>query len=111
MRDTLMLDKTTSTEKAQEEIYRRLRPSSPPTPEIAASYFDNLFRNGDYYDLSAVGRYKLNLRLGLTTDKDLLTLTDEDIITAIKVLVTMKDSNGAPDDIDHLGNRRVRLVG
>ena len=111
IRDTLMLDKTTSTEKAQEEIYRRLRPSSPPTPEIAASYFDNLFRNPDYYDLSAVGRYKLNLRLGLTTDKDVLTLTDEDIITAIKVLVTMKDSNGAPDDIDHLGNRRVRLVG
>ena len=109
--DTLALDKTTTTEKAQEEIYRRLRPSSPPTPEIAASYFDNLFRNADYYDLSAVGRYKLNLRLGLTTDKDLLTLTDEDIITAIKVLVTMKDSNGAPDDIDHLGNRRVRLVG
>ena len=111
IRDTLMLDKTTSTEKAQEEIYRRLRPSSPPTPEIAASYFDNLFRNPDYYDLSAVGRYKLNLRLGLTTDKDVLTLTDEDIITAIRVLVTMKDSNGAPDDIDHLGNRRVRLVG
>ncbi len=111
MRDTLMLDKTTSTEKAQEEIYRRLRPSSPPTPEIAASYFDNLFRNADYYDLSSVGRYKLNLRLGLSTDKDLLTLTDEDIITAIKVLVAMKDSNGAPDDIDHLGNRRVRLVG
>ena len=111
IRDTLMLDKTTSTEKAQEEIYRRLRPSSPPTPEIAASYFDNLFRNPDYYDLSAVGRYKLNLRLGLNTDKDVLTLTDEDIITAIKVLVTMKDSNGAPDDIDHLGNRRVRLVG
>ena len=111
IRDTLMLDKTTSTEKAQEEIYRRLRPSSPPTPEIAASYFDNLFRNADYYDLSAVGRYKLNLRLGLNTDKDVLTLTDEDIITAIKVLVTMKDSNGAPDDIDHLGNRRVRLVG
>ena len=111
IRDTLMLDKTTSTEKAQEEIYRRLRPSSPPTPEIAASYFDNLFRNADYYDLSAVGRYKLNLRLGLDTDKDVLTLTDEDIITAIKVLVTMKDSNGAPDDIDHLGNRRVRLVG
>ena len=111
IRDTLMLDKTTSTEKAQEEIYRRLRPSSPPTPEIAASYFDNLFRNADYYDLSAVGRYKLNLRLGLNTDKDVLTLTDEDIITAIKVLVTMKDTNGAPDDIDHLGNRRVRLVG
>ncbi len=109
--DTLALDKTTSKEKAQEEIYRRLRPSSPPTPEIAASHFDTLFRNADYYDLSAVGRYKLNLRLGLHTDKDVYTLTDEDIVTAIKVLVELKDTNGAPDDIDHLGNRRVRLVG
>ncbi|WP_298067236.1 DNA-directed RNA polymerase subunit beta [uncultured Mailhella sp.] len=109
--DTLALDKAANKEKAQEEIYRRLRPSSPPTPEIAAGYFDNLFRNADYYDLSAVGRYKLNLRLGLHTDKNVFTLTDEDIITAIKVLVELKDTNGAPDDIDHLGNRRVRLVG
>ena len=98
-------------EKAQEEIYRRLRPSSPPTPEIAASFFDNLFRNGDYYDLSPVGRYKLNQRLNKTDHADLRTLADDDILDAIKVLVQLKDSHGPADDIDHLGNRRVRLVG
>ena len=111
IRDTLCLDKTPSTEKAQEEIYRRLRPSSPPTPEIAASFFDNLFRNSDYYDLSPVGRYKLNQRLGKTDHADLHTLANDDIIDAIKVLLVLKDSHGPADDIDHLGNRRVRLVG
>ena len=111
IRDTLMLDKTTSMEKAQEEIYRRLRPSSPPTPEIAATFFDNLFRNVDYYDLSSVGRYKINQRLNLNEETSLRILTDNDILTAIKVLVTMKDNHSLPDDIDHLGNRRVRLVG
>ena len=133
IRDTLALDRTLDQEKAQEEIYRRLRPSSPPTAEIAASFFDNLFRSADYYDLSPVGRYKLNQRLniqgavptdGLTAyDKELIeregmqafverrTLTDNDILTAIKVLVQLKDSHGPADDIDHLGNRRVRLVG
>ncbi|MCH5277840.1 MAG: DNA-directed RNA polymerase subunit beta [Desulfovibrionaceae bacterium] len=111
IRDTLVLDKTTTKEKAQEEIYRRLRPSSPPTPEIAATFFDNLFRNADYYDLSPVGRYKLNQRLGLSTPTDVRVLTDEDILQAIKVLVQLKDSHGPADDIDHLGNRRVRLVG
>ena len=74
IRDTLVQDKTPTMEKAQEEIYRRLRPSSPPTPEIAASFFDNLFRNGDYYDLSPVGRYKLNQRLNKTDHADLRTL-------------------------------------
>ncbi|MDO5484211.1 MAG: DNA-directed RNA polymerase subunit beta, partial [Desulfovibrionaceae bacterium] len=127
-------------QKAQEEIYRRLRPSSPPTAEIAASFFDNLFRNADYYDLSPVGRYKLNQRLNITPqgiveesltpyDKsrviqdaktnegrfkaflDSRILLDHDILTAIKVLVQLKDSHGPADDIDHLGNRRVRLVG
>ncbi len=111
IRDTLVQDRIPDMEKAQEEIYRRLRPSSPPTAEIAASFFDNLFRNGDYYDLSPVGRYKLNQRLGLETPLDVRTLTDEDILTAIKVLVQLKDSHGPADDIDHLGNRRVRLVG
>ncbi|MGX8717847.1 MAG: DNA-directed RNA polymerase subunit beta [Desulfovibrio sp.] len=109
--DTLKLDRIASTEKAQEEIYRRMRPSSPPTPEAAKTFFDNIFRNNEYYNLSAVGRYKINLRLGLNIDKDVNTLTDEDIITAIKILVRMKDTNAKPDDIDHLGNRRVRLVG
>ena len=111
IRDTLVLDRIPDQQKAQEEIYRRLRPSSPPTAEIAASFFDNLFRNPDYYDLSPVGRYKLNQRLGINAPADLRTLSDEDILTAIKVLVQLKDSHGPADDIDHLGNRRVRLVG
>lgn len=111
IRDTLVQDKTPTTEKAQEEIYRRLRPSSPPTPEIAASFFDNLFRNNSYYDLSPVGRYKLNQRLDNYTHQDLRTLADNDILEAIRVLTQLKDSHGPADDIDHLGNRRVRLVG
>ncbi|MDR1125928.1 MAG: DNA-directed RNA polymerase subunit beta [Deltaproteobacteria bacterium] len=111
IRDTLVTDKTPDMETAQVEIYRRLRPSSPPTPEIAASFFDNLFRNPDYYDLSPVGRYKLNQRLALTDDPNLRTLTDENILKAIKILANLKDTHGPADDIDHLGNRRVRPVG
>ncbi|MDR2574070.1 MAG: DNA-directed RNA polymerase subunit beta [Desulfovibrio sp.] len=111
IRDTLVMDRVPDQQKAQEEIYRRLRPSSPPTPEIAASYFDNLFRNPDYYDLSPVGRYKLNQRLGLKESEQTRTLTNNDILTAIAVLVKLKDSHGPADDIDHLGKRRVRLVG
>ncbi len=155
IRDTLAQDRIPDMEKAQEEIYRRLRPSSPPTAEIAASFFDNLFRSTDYYDLSPVGRYKLNQRLAVDPEKvedvplteydrklldgyvkealaqqpegqkdeaaarrealtrftESRTLTDYDILSAIKVLVQLKDSHGPADDIDHLGNRRVRLVG
>ncbi len=111
VRDTLVMDKTTDQESAQVEIYRRLRPSSPPTPEIAAGFFDNLFRSPDYYDLSPVGRYQLNQRLGLSTPLNVRVLTDEDIIKAIQVLNHLKDSHGPADDIDHLGNRRVRPVG
>ncbi|GFM32716.1 DNA-directed RNA polymerase subunit beta [Desulfovibrio subterraneus] len=111
MRDTLVMDKTTDEDSARVEIYRRLRPSSPPTPEIASSFFENLFRNSDYYDLSPVGRYKLNQRLSLKESLELRTLTDEDILTAISVLCKLKDSHGPADDIDHLGNRRVRPVG
>jgi len=111
MRDTLTADKTTDLATAQIEIYRRLRPSSPPTSEIAASFFENLFRSSDYYDLSTVGRYKLNTRLGINEPLELRTLTNEDILKAVKVLVKLKDSHGPADDIDHLGNRRVRPVG
>jgi len=111
LRDTLMLDKTDDLEQAQIEIYRRLRPSSPPTPEIAANFFENLFRNPDYYDLSPVGRYKLNARLGLDRPLDERTLSNEDILSAIKQLASLKDTHGPADDIDHLGNRRVRPVG
>ncbi len=111
IRDTLVMDKTTDQESAQVEIYRRLRPSSPPTPELAAAFFENLFRSPDYYDLSAVGRYKLNQRLELDAPLDLHVLSDEDIIKAIKILTFLKDTHGPADDIDHLGNRRVRPVG
>jgi DNA-directed RNA polymerase subunit beta len=111
IRDTLMLDKTTDKETAQIEIYRRLRPSSPPTLEIAAQFFENLFRNSDYYDLSPVGRYKLNQRLDVDHPVDLRTLNDQDILVAIRLLTKLKDSHGPADDIDHLGNRRVRPVG
>ncbi|MDR2055527.1 MAG: DNA-directed RNA polymerase subunit beta [Desulfovibrio sp.] len=111
IRDTLVMDRVPDQQKAQEEIYRRLRPSSPPTAEIAANYFDNLFRNPDYYDLSPVGRYKLNQRLELKESEHTRTLTNNDILRAIAVLVKLKDSHGPADDIDHLGKRRVRLVG
>ena len=108
---TLALDKVTSTDEALIEIYRRLRPSSPPTIEMARTFFNNLFFNTDLYDLSEVGRYKINARLGLDIDINHRALTREDIIHSIRYLVRLKDSQGAIDDIDHLGNRRVRTVG
>ncbi len=111
IRDTLKLDKTQDTLEAQVEIYKRLRPSSPPTPEIASNFFDNLFRNPDYYDLSPVGRYKLNSRLDLDLPMDFRTLSNEDVFRVIKHLCKLKDSHGPADDIDYLGNRRVRPVG
>ena len=111
IRDTLELDKVEDPLDAQIEIYKRLRPSAPPTPEIAATFFDNLFRNPDYYDLSPVGRYKLNVRLGLDLPLDYRTLSNEDILRTMKHLLTLKDTRAPGDDIDHLGNRRVRPVG
>ncbi|WP_319472011.1 DNA-directed RNA polymerase subunit beta [uncultured Pseudodesulfovibrio sp.] len=111
LRNTLLLDKTTDMETAQIEIYRRLRPSSPPTPEIASNFFENLFRSSDYYDLSSVGRYKLNSRLNQEVDLNTRTLNNEDILLAVKELMRLKDTHGPADDIDHLGNRRVRPVG
>ena len=85
IRDTLAMDKTVNEETAQVEIYRRLRPSSPPTPEIAKTFFENLFRNPDYYDLSPVGRYKLNQRLAIDVPIEERTLINEDILKAIAV--------------------------
>jgi DNA-directed RNA polymerase subunit beta len=108
---TLALDKVASTEEALLEIYRRLRPSSPPTIEVAQTFFDNLFFNQDLYDLSEVGRYKINAKLGLEIDISNRALTREDIIFSIRYLVRLKDTQGGIDDIDHLGNRRVRTVG
>ncbi len=108
---TLALDKAKTTEDALIEIYRRLRPSSPPTREIAESFFHNLFFNQDLYDLSEVGRYKINAKLHLDIDISTRALTKEDIIFAVRHLVRLKDTQGGVDDIDHLGNRRVRTVG
>ncbi len=108
---TLAIDKIATTNDALIEIYKRLRPSSPPTIEVAENFFNNLFFNPDLYDLSEVGRYKINARLGLDTDIDHRALTKDDIVYSIRYLVRLKDSQGGVDDIDHLGNRRVRTVG
>ena len=97
--------------RAQIEIYRRLRPSSPPTPEVAQAFFDKLFFDPSTYDLSEVGRYKINAKLNLDTSIDHRTLTKEDIIKGVRHLVRIKDALKDGDDIDHLGNRRVRTVG
>jgi DNA-directed RNA polymerase subunit beta len=110
-RKTLALDKVSDTDEALLEIYRRLRPSSPPTPEVATSFFNNLFFNAATYDLSEVGRFKINARLKINTDISIKTLTKEDIVESIRYLVRLKDEQGKVDDIDHLGNRRVRTVG
>jgi DNA-directed RNA polymerase subunit beta len=111
MRDTLLLDKTQSREEAIVEIYRRLRPSSPLIMEVAEKFFRSLFFNADTYDLSEVGRYKIDQRLDLNTPLSVKVLTPEDILVTVKELVRLKDDQGAVDDIDHLGNRRVRSVG
>lgn len=108
---TLASDKTPDMESAQIEIYRRLRPSSPPTPEVANTFFNNIFRNSDYYDLSTVGRYKINTRLNFDALTDQTTLSNEDILKTLKHLIQLKEAYGPADDIDHLGNRRVRPVG
>ncbi len=108
---TLNLDKVEKKEDALIEIYRRLRPGNPATPEVAQDFMDHLFFKSSYYDLSSVGRLKLNLRLGIDTPIQLRTLRKEDIFLTAKTLLTLKDTQGVVDDIDHLGNRRVRAVG
>lgn len=110
-RKTLALDKAETVNDALLEIYRRLRPSSPPTLDVATKFFDNLFFNPDTYDLSVVGRFKINAKLGLDSDIDTRTLTKQDIMDAVRYLLRLKDAQGPVDDIDHLGNRRVRTVG
>ncbi|NIA08277.1 MAG: DNA-directed RNA polymerase subunit beta [Nitrospiraceae bacterium] len=111
IRDTLLLDKTQTQEEALIDIYRRLRPSSPLIAEVAEKFFNSLFFNPSTYDLSEVGRYKINQRLGLDTPLSMKVLTPEDILKTVKELVHLKDQQGQVDDIDHLGNRRVRSVG
>jgi DNA-directed RNA polymerase subunit beta len=111
LRNTLLLDNITSPEEAIIEIYKRLRPGDPPTIETATTFFNNLFFNAERYDLSRVGRLKLNHKLRLHVPLDQGTLRREDILEVVRYLIELKNGNGAIDDIDHLGNRRVRAVG
>ncbi|MGD8592527.1 MAG: DNA-directed RNA polymerase subunit beta, partial [Gammaproteobacteria bacterium] len=110
--DTLRLDTTRNELEAQVEIYRMMRPGEPPTKEAAQTLFENLFFNTERYDLSAVGRMKFNRRLGMGDQKmDQGILDKDDIVNVLKNLIDIRNGNGFVDDIDHLGNRRVRSVG
>ncbi|MEP6785161.1 MAG: DNA-directed RNA polymerase subunit beta, partial [Sphingomonadales bacterium] len=111
MRNTLRADKAEDRDHALSDIYRVMRPGEPPTRETAESLFAGLFFDPDRYDLSAVGRVKLNMRLELDAPDDHTTLRTEDILAVVKTLVGLKDGKGEIDDIDNLGNRRVRSVG
>ncbi|HEX3411315.1 MAG TPA: DNA-directed RNA polymerase subunit beta, partial [Stellaceae bacterium] len=111
IRNTLAIDKNATREDALIDIYRVMRPGEPPTLETAEGLFNSLFFDPERYDLSAVGRVKMNSRLGLSTDDSVRTLRKADILSILKVLVDLKDGRGEIDDIDHLGNRRVRSVG
>ncbi|MBN2872867.1 MAG: DNA-directed RNA polymerase subunit beta, partial [Halothiobacillaceae bacterium] len=111
IRNTMAADKNLNRDTALMDIYRVMRPGEPPTVEAASSLFDSLFFDGERYDLSAVGRVKMNMRLDLDAPDTQRTLRREDIIACIKGLVELRDGKGEIDDIDHLGNRRVRSVG
>ncbi|MBV8774304.1 MAG: DNA-directed RNA polymerase subunit beta, partial [Deltaproteobacteria bacterium] len=111
LRLTLAQDKLNSPEDAILEIYRRLRPGDPPTLQTATTFFNNLFFNPERYDLSKVGRLKLNHKLKLDVPLEQGTLRREDILEVVRYLIELKNGNGQVDDIDHLGNRRVRAVG
>ncbi len=111
LRNTLAVDKNNSRAEALVDIYRVMRPGEPPTLEGAHELFTNLFFDKERYDLSAVGRVKLNSRLEQETDDEMRILRKQDIIAVLNILVGLKDGRGEVDDIDHLGNRRVRSVG
>ncbi|UAK24903.1 DNA-directed RNA polymerase subunit beta [Sphingomonas nostoxanthinifaciens] len=111
MRNTLKADKVEERDHALSEIYRVMRPGEPPTKETAEALFAGLFFDPERYDLSAVGRVKLNMRLDLDVEDTVTTLRTEDILAVVKTLVNLKDGRGEIDDIDNLGNRRVRSVG
>ena len=111
MADTLRADSTTNDIEALVEIYRMMRPGEPPTKEAATTLFNNLFFNSERYDLSDVGRMKFNKRLGRPSIEGNSVLENEDIVDALKTLVAIRNGKEQVDDIDHLGNRRVRSVG
>ncbi len=111
MRNTMANDKNMNRETALMDIYRVMRPGEPPTVEAASALFDTLFFDSERYDLSAVGRVKMNMRLALDKPDTQRTLDREDIVACVKALVELRDGRGDIDDIDHLGNRRVRSVG
>jgi DNA-directed RNA polymerase subunit beta len=111
IRNTLKADKVESYEQALIEIYRVMRPGEPPTRESAEALFNGLFFDSERYDLSAVGRVKMNMRLELDVPDTMRVLRREDVLAVIKTLHELRDGKGEVDDIDHLGNRRVRSVG
>ena len=112
IRNTLAVDKNTNRDDALIDIYRVMRPGEPPTPETAEALFRGLFFDPDRYDLSAVGRVKMNMRLGTTDTPDTVrVLRKDDLLRTVKTLTDLKDGRGQIDDIDNLGNRRVRSVG
>ncbi len=111
IRNTLAIDKNSSREEALFDIYRVMRPGEPPTPESAEAMFRSLFFDPERYDLSAVGRVKMNMRMDLDAADTVRTLRKEDIVAVMRALVDLRDGRGEIDDIDHLGNRRVRSVG
>ena len=109
--NTLNIDPSTTRLEALVEIYRMMRPGEPPTKEAAENLFQNLFFNSDRYDLSAVGRMKFNRRVGRDTSEGSGVLDNDDILDVLKTLIDIRNGYGTVDDIDHLGNRRVRSVG
>jgi DNA-directed RNA polymerase subunit beta len=111
LRNTLAADKNHSREEALIDIYRVMRPGEPPTLETAETLFSGLFFSPERYDLSSVGRVKLNARVNIDVDDQVRVLRRDDILEIIRVLLDLKDGKGEVDDIDHLGNRRVRSVG
>lgn len=111
IRNTLLIDKTETKEDALVKIFERLRPGEPPTLEASTTLFENLFFNKDKYDLSKVGRMKINYKFGMNIPVEETVLTRKDILTTVQYLVELNNGKGKVDDIDHLGNRRVRAVG